>query len=762
MAQAQIREDTDGRVSMRWRWPVLVAIAVLLSLGALAASQYARSAGAATEVDKSNEVLDAGARLVTRLLDADAAYRGFLLTADRSFLQPYAGVANESRALLSRLDELASGSAERQASVQRLRGLAEQKLDDMARGLAAYDAGDAAAAIASLVEGRGNRTMEALRGVAADLRRAETPRLALQSEQARGGRRAAIALGIASVLVALSLAFVAISIERGFERRRLDHFRDTSARLAAQREAMDAEADLRQVESFNRSILNNSGDCIQLIEPDGRLVQMNDPGVALLDIDDVEAWRGQPWESLWGPAATSALHDATTKGEGRFHATRIGRADSQEWWDVIATPIRDEDGTVLKLVAIARDITEQHRAEEERAQLLASEQAARSEAERAARMKDEFVSTLSHELRTPLNAILGWVGVLKQDQSPETLHKALDVIDRNARRQSQMIDDLLDVSRIMSGKLRLDVQRMDLAPVIEEAVASAQPAADAKGVQLVQVLSSAATIQGDANRLQQVVWNLVTNAIKFTPRGGRVQVTLRTIASHVQVQVSDTGQGIRPSVLPYIFERFRQGDTSPTRQAGGLGLGLAIVKNVVEMHGGSVEAMSDGEGLGSTFSVSFPLAVASASYETPSAQSDVGLVAVPVLLRGVEALVLDDEPDARDLVERLLKDAGADVVTAASAHEALVQIEQGLVPDIILSDIGMPEQDGYQFMLRVRSMDGEVANVPAAALTALARVEDRKRALMAGYQTHLAKPVDPAELVAMVASLTGRTGGRSG
>jgi signal transduction histidine kinase/CheY-like chemotaxis protein len=489
---------------------------------------------------------------------------------------------------------------------------------------------------------------------------------------------------------------------------------------------------------------------------------MNDPGVALLDIDDIEASRGQPWESLWGPAATSALHDATTKGEGRFHATRIGRAGSQKWWDVIVTPIRGEDGTVLKLVAIARDITDQHRAEEERTQLLAREQAARSEAERAARMKDEFVSTLSHELRTPLNAILGWVGVLKQDQSPGTLHKALDVIDRNARRQSQMIDDLLDMSRIMSGKLRLDVQRMDLALVIEEAVASAQPAADAKDVRLLQVLSSAATIQGDANRLQQVVWNLVTNAIKFTPRGGRVQVTLREIESHVQVQVSDTGQGIRPGVLPYIFERFRQGDTSPTRQAGGLGLGLAIVKNLVEMHGGSVAAMSDGEGLGSTFSVRFPLAVASTPFETPSTLSDVGLAPVPVLLRGVEALVLDDEPDARDLVERLLKDAGADVVTAASAHEALVQIEQGFVPDIILSDIGMPEQDGYQFMLRVRSMPGEVANVPAAALTALARVEDRKRALMAGYQTHLAKPVDPAELVAMVASLTGRTGGRAG
>ena len=264
-------------------------------------------------------------------------------------------------------------------------------------------------------------------------------------------------------------------------------------------------------------------------------------------------------------------------------------------------------------MTVSRDITEQKRAEQERALLLASERAARSEAERAARMKDDFVSTLSHELRTPLNAILGWIGVLKQQQqSPETLAKAIDVIDRNSRRQSQMVDDLLDVSRIMSGKLRLDVQRLDVASVIEEAVASAQPAADAKGVRLVKVLGSAAIVQGDPGRLQQVVWNLVSNAIKFTPRGGLVQVTLRKVNSHIHVQVSDSGQGIRADVLPHVFQRFRQGDASATRHHGGLGLGLAIVKNLVEMHGGSVEAASEGEGLGSVFTVRLPLALAGA------------------------------------------------------------------------------------------------------------------------------------------------------
>jgi CheY-like chemotaxis protein len=258
--------------------------------------------------------------------------------------------------------------------------------------------------------------------------------------------------------------------------------------------------------------------------------------------------------------------------------------------------------------------------------------------------------------------------------------------------------------------------------------------------------------------VQQIVWNLVSNAIKFTPRGGMVQVTLSKVNSHVHVQVSDTGQGIRADVLPHVFQRFRQGDGSSTRHHGGLGLGLAIVKNLVEMHGGSVDAASDGEGMGSVFTVGFPLALASTRPEPVADTLELVPSRFASLLDGLLVLVLDDEPDAREVVQRLLEDAGARVKTAGSAQEAVATLEGGIVPDIILSDIGMPDQDGYDFIQRVRSMEGAVATVPAAALTALARVEDRKRALMAGYQTHLAKPVDPAELVAMVASLTGRTG----
>jgi CheY-like chemotaxis protein len=322
-----------------------------------------------------------------------------------------------------------------------------------------------------------------------------------------------------------------------------------------------------------------------------------------------------------------------------------------------------------------------------------------------------------------------------------------------------MVDDLLDMSRIMSGKLRLDVQRLDLSSVIEEAVASSQPAADAKGIRLVKTLGSAAVVQGDPGRLQQIVWNLVSNAIKFTPRGGLVQVTLKKVNSHVHIQVSDSGQGIAPEMLPHIFQRFRQGDSSAARRHGGLGLGLAIVKNLVEMHGGSVDAISEGEGMGSLFTVRLPLALTNGAVEKASEHLDMPMTTFGNLLEDLQVLVLDDEDDAREVVQRLLEDAGARVRTAGNAAEAMKILEGRFFrPDIIVSDIGMPEQDGYEFMQRVRRMGGRIAEVPAAALTALARLEDRKRALMAGYQTHLAKPVDPAELVAMVASLAGRTG----
>src|SRR5882757_4013846 len=406
---------------------------------------------------------------------------------------------------------------------------------------------------------------------------------------------------------------------------------------------------------------------------------------------------------------------------------------------------------------LENEIAERRRSEAYREALLVSERAARSEAERATRLKDEFVATLSHELRTPLNAIVGWASILRADRRNETIKQGVEVIERNARLQAQMIEELLDMSRILSGKLLFELEKTDVAEVVEAAVAAVQPAAAAKGVLLSAKISPCRTVSADPARLQQVAWNLLTNAIKFTPRAGRVDITLRENAGQVEFSVSDSGQGIRADFLPFVFDRFRQADASTTRRHGGLGLGLSIVKSLVELHGGSVEAQSDGDGRGATFVVCLPI--------PPIEGVEEALVSLPAAapenhgtpeLAGLRILVVDDEDDARTLARRVLEERGAHVITVSSAAEAIASVGDNNPPSVIVSDIGMPEQDGYDLIKQMRALPGEAGRVPAVALTALARAEDRKRALSAGYQKHVSKPVDPVELVAVIASLAGR------
>ena len=401
-------------------------------------------------------------------------------------------------------------------------------------------------------------------------------------------------------------------------------------------------------------------------------------------------------------------------------------------------------------------------AADERKVLLESERAARTAAERASDLKDEFLATLSHELRTPLNAILGWSQVLRTSARDDADYaKGLDAIERNARVQTQLIEDLLDMSRVTSGKLRLDVQPLQPVSFVEAALETVRPSADAKGIRLESTLDPAAgPISGDPGRLQQVVWNLLSNAIKFTPRHGKVQVVLERVNSHIEVSVADTGVGIRQEFIPYLFERFRQGDASTTRRFGGLGLGLSIVKSLVELHGGSVRVRSDGEGLGTTVTVELPLTVvqrgSQAHRSHPSAGSTEKAAEVAGELAGLMVLVVDDQNDARDLIQRVLEDSGALVLTASGAQAAVEMIETQR-PDVLVSDIGMPDVDGYELLRRVRALGPERGGrIPAIALTAFARSEDRTRALRAGFVVHVAKPVDPAELTATVASAAGR------
>jgi signal transduction histidine kinase/CheY-like chemotaxis protein len=383
---------------------------------------------------------------------------------------------------------------------------------------------------------------------------------------------------------------------------------------------------------------------------------------------------------------------------------------------------------------------------------------ARDEAEAGNRAKDEFLAVVSHELRTPLTPILSWTRLLgggKLDGA--ATRRALESIERNVKSQAQLVEDLLDVSRIIAGKVRLDLQQVELGPLIEGAVDSTRPAADAKGIR-VQVLLDprAGAVAGDPQRLQQVLWNLLSNAIKFTPKGGRVQVQLKRVNSHVEVSVSDTGQGIKPEFLPHVFDRFRQADSSSKRVHGGLGLGLAIVRHIVELHGGRARAESAGEGQGATFTVELPLSLIRTAV-TPARvhpTSEGALAFAPTTtLAAVRILVVDDEPDTLETLQHVLEACGAEVRTAVSAQEALAILAEWR-PDLLVSDIGMPGEDGYELIRKVRALaPDQGGQIPALALTAYARVEDRLRVLGAGFQMHVAKPIEPAELVAVVGSL---------
>ncbi|HSE19360.1 MAG TPA: ATP-binding protein [Pyrinomonadaceae bacterium] len=428
------------------------------------------------------------------------------------------------------------------------------------------------------------------------------------------------------------------------------------------------------------------------------------------------------------------------------------------------------EGQVIGTLTIIEDVTERVAREaelqaqvEERSRLLSSENLARREAERANRLKDEFLATISHELRNPLNAILGWAHMMRVGKlNEDNMERAVETIYRNAKSQSQLVADLLDVSRIISGKLRLDVRTVDLISIVNAAIDSIRPAADAKGIRLQTILDPAGgPIAGDADRLQQIVWNLLTNAVKFTPKGGRIQVMVQRIESHVEIVVNDSGVGINKEFLPYVFDRFRQADASTTRIHGGLGLGLSIVRQLVDLHGGSVSVYSEGEGTGATFTITLPFVGVihdqkEAESVHPAQTAEVVSFEGLPSLQGLKVLVVDDEADTRELIGEVLKGCGSEVIVTRSVEEALAALEQHK-PDILISDLGMPDEDGYSLIEKIRALPSERGgDIPAAALTAYARAEDRMRVLRSGFQYHLPKPVDSAELVTVVASLAGR------
>ncbi len=417
--------------------------------------------------------------------------------------------------------------------------------------------------------------------------------------------------------------------------------------------------------------------------------------------------------------------------------------------------------TVADLVALG---VARARAEEERADLLEREQAARAEAEEANRSKDEFLAMVSHELRTPLNAITGWASMLSAGTLDRSRRKrAVETIERNARAQKQLVEDLLDVTRIVSGKLRIERGRLDVASIVELALESVRPSAEAKGLELVSEISpNLPVIIGDAERVQQIVWNLLTNAIKFTPENGRVTLTVSVDGGAVRIVVTDTGVGITPEFLPHVFERFRQADASATRPQGGLGLGLAIVRHLVGLHGGTIEAKSDGLGKGATFSVRLPIETERPLASSKKAAADANIRDPAQALQGVHVLVVDDEADARELLKTLLEIYGIVVTTSPSAADAF-EVFRKRRPDVLVSDVAMPREDGLSLMRRVRALpEVEGGAVPSIALTAYARETDRANALKAGFTSHVAKPVNANELFDVLTSLVARGQRRMG
>lgn len=521
-----------------------------------------------------------------------------------------------------------------------------------------------------------------------------------------------------------------------------------------------AEQALLESEDRYRDLVDNSHELMCTHDLEGRILSVNPWAARVLGYSQKNLIGWHIREGLvaeYRDQFDDYLREIREKGFARGIMRVTTASGETRFWEYYNT-LRTQGVETPIVRGMAHDVTE-------RRQALTREKEARLEAESANRVKDEFLSTLSHELRTPLTAIIGWTELLTTgDLSPEKRPKALETIARNARSQAQLIDDLLEVSRIITGKLPLNFSPCELQPVIEAALESIRPTAQAKEVRLELVFEPVgALVYGDVDRLRQVIWNLLSNAVKFTPRNGAVRVKLHSTGSHALIAVSDSGEGIKSDFLPRVFDRFSQADGSSTRTHGGLGLGLAIVRHLVEIHGGSVHAESPGEGLGATFIVSLPLMPASKEVETPGSGVDTVVVS-PVeriahspSLTGLRLLIVDDEVDFRDLVTTMLGQYGAVVRGVASAGEALVQLENWK-PDVLVADIGMPDEDGYGLIRKVRELSAERGgSTPAVALTAYTRPEDRHRVLSAGYHLHLAKPITGPELAAAVANVAGRS-----
>ncbi len=780
------------RLSEKIPWAFALALLPLVIIVIASFRSMAGLLDAADRVRHSHEVETHLAELLSHVTDAEAGSRGFVITGRENFLENYQKAVGVIDKDLAALQRLTADDAEQMRRLDAIKPIIADKLNHMTGTIARRRTEGFAAAQTMIATEQGKQKMDAAREIVADMRNTET-QLLRQREAAMevSTRNTRLVLGSGALLGFLIALSATVSISRELRKRR-----QVEDELRRAYDDLDERINQRtqELEQVN-IVLRQEATERQRAQ---KLLQQSDERFRrALTAARMGTWE---WELASDRVTTYGymlplygLSDEQFSGAradfmGNLHADDNARVEeilaraargeidldtdfrvvwpdgSVHWLMAKGALVSSDDGKLSHMIGINLEITELKNAQQERERLLINEKDLRAKAESANRMKDEFLANVSHELRTPLNAILGWTNLLRKGRlDPQGVAKALETVERNAKSQTKLIEDLLDTSRIITGQLKLEVQSLDFAGVIRAALESLSPAVEARQIKLTSLLDNAAgPVWGDPQRMQQIVWNLLSNAIRFTPKGGQVQVKVERVNSHVELAVSDTGQGISADFLPHVFERFKQEDASSKRKHGGLGLGLAIVRQLVELHGGQVKAESEGEGKGATFRVILPIMLAQRTNAQPEhrpiAIDGADAKSEHALLNGLRILAVDDEPDARELLAELLEVHGVEVRVAASAADALVTLESWR-PDILISDIGMPAMDGYELLRELRRKElsqKQSTRIPALALTAYAAAEDRMRALQSGFQMHIAKPVDPEELATVLASLAGR------
>ncbi|MEO8605116.1 MAG: CHASE3 domain-containing protein, partial [bacterium] len=730
-------------LSRQATWILAGAAALLLLIGIGGRLQLSTALDASDAVAHTQNVLESSKALLNHVLDAETGQRGYLLSDEPDYLSPYTagrdGVQND----LAQLRRLLADNEGQQARLQAIAVLATAKLDELQRTIDSRQSEGKEAALAIIKSDVGRKTMDRIRTLVGELEQTERELLHERlAERAMQRKRLAnvLLLGAIGALGMMLLGVMALNTS-------------SQQRLAAQYR-------LRESEERLRTTLRSIGDAVIATDTQGSIVFMNPIAQQLTAWSDREA-AGQPLDVVFNiineetravvesPVA-KVLREGTIVGLAN-HTVLIARDGSERPIDDSGAPIRDAGSAIMGVVLVFRDVSERQQMEVEqdarrRAEMAtAAALAAQHAAESANIAKDQFLAVLSHELRSPLNAVVGWLAMLRRGALDAAQYtRALDTIERNVQVQAQLINDLLDVSRIISGKLSLEEELLDMDEVMQTALDNARPAAVAKGIRLATTVEPlGGIVRGDVKRLLQVVGNLLTNALKFTPSGGEVTVRVCRRDGQACIDVIDSGVGISAEFLPHVFDRFRQADESDARAHGGLGLGLSIVKHLVERHGGTVEALSDGLGNGSTFRVCLPLHAAAPDVTPTAPTRQPAQAPVPIDLEGLHILVVDDDADTREGLCLALEVNGARVTPAESVTAALAELALNL-PDVIVSDIGMPGGTGLDLMRSVRSRFGAV---PAIAISGYASREDRAAALAAGFIEHLAKPIDPSVLL---------------